>query len=83
MCIRDRFIAVCGGLWGSKTGIAVAGAQKAVFACANEVAAIRFDELFCDEVVIFRVTVPVSYTHLDVYKRQILRYRLGKKNAGF
>ena len=46
-----------GGLWGSKTGIAVAGAQKAVFACANEVAAIRFDERFCDEVVIFRVTV--------------------------
>ena len=50
-------MAVCGGLWGSKTGIAVAGAQKAVFACANEVAAIRFDERFCDEVVIFRVTV--------------------------
>lgn len=42
---------------GEQNGYHRGGVARGSFACANEVAAIRFDERFCDEVVIFRVTV--------------------------
>ena len=79
MCIRDRQIALAGGAGGDNAGVRVVAidtVERGVLA-GEEIAILMagvLDEAVGDDELAGHVAVhtPVSYTHLDVYKRQPL-----------